>query len=147
MYVDDIVVNGLQYITMRLLLLLPICLSSLGKSADSIGHLLPLYLQNQLCGHLRMPVKNFEQVVRFYEARQDPNGPSVWLPLVDVTLITPANSRVSLPLLFDTGASVTTLRADLYPILGLQSWDQGIRVETDTAGGRTAVYRYTYTLG
>jgi hypothetical protein len=93
-----------------------------------------------------MPVKNFEQVVRFYEARQDPNGPSVWLPLVDVTLITPANSRVSLPLLFDTGASVTTLRADLYPILGLQSWDQGIRVETDTAGGRTAVYRYTYTL-
>jgi hypothetical protein len=93
-----------------------------------------------------MPVKNFEQVVRFYEARQDPTGPSIWLPLVDVTLVTPANSRVSLPLLFDTGASVTTLRADLYPILGLQSWDQGIRVETDTAGGRTVAYRYTYTL-
>lgn len=93
-----------------------------------------------------MPVKNFEQVVRFYEARQDPSGPSIWLPLVDVTLVTPANSRVSLPLLFDTGASVTTLRADLYPILGLQSWDQGIRVETDTAGGRKVAYRYTYTL-
>jgi len=93
-----------------------------------------------------MPVKNFEQVVQFYEARQDPNGQSVWLPLVGVTLITPANSRVSLSLLFDTGASVTTLRADLYPILELQSWDQGIRIETDTAGGRTVVYRYTYTL-
>jgi len=93
-----------------------------------------------------MLVKNFEQVVRFYEARQDSNGPSIWLPLVDVTLITPANSRVSLSLLFDTGASFTTLRADLYPILGLQSWDQGIRVESCTAGGPTIVYRYIYTL-
>ena len=93
-----------------------------------------------------MPVKNFEQVVRFYEARQNSNGPSIWLPLVEVTLITPANSRVSLPLLFDTGASVTTLRADLYPILGLQSWDQGIRGESSTAGGITTVYRYLYTL-
>jgi len=93
-----------------------------------------------------MPVKNFEQVVRFYEARQNSNGPSIWLPLVDVTLITPANSRVSLSLLFDTGASVTTLRADLYPLLGLQSWDQGKRIESSTAGGPTTVYQYIYTL-
>ena len=93
-----------------------------------------------------MRVNNFEQVVRFYEARQDPNGPSIWLPLVDVTLITPAKSQVSLPLLFDTGASVTTLRADLYPTLGLQSWDQGKKVETATAGGKKIVYQYNYTL-
>jgi len=93
-----------------------------------------------------MPVKNFEQIVRFYEVPQAPSGTSIWLPLVNVTLVTPANSRISLSLLFDTGASVTTLRADLYPILGLQSWDQGIRVKTDTAGGITDVYQYNYTL-
>ena len=93
-----------------------------------------------------MPVKSFEQTVRFYEAHQDPNGPSIWLPLVDVTLITPQNSRISLPLLFDTGASVTTLRADLYPILGLQSWDEGQSVDTATASDIVTAYQYTTTL-
>ncbi len=92
-----------------------------------------------------MPVKNFEHNVRFYKY-QDPNGSLIWLPLVDVTLITPANSRISLPLLFDTGASVTTLRSDLYPILGLQSWDQGQRVSTNTGGGLVDAYQYTVTL-
>lgn len=93
-----------------------------------------------------MPTKSFERVVRFFEC-EDSNGRSIRLPLVDVTLITPANSRVSLSLLFDTGASVTTLRADLYPLLGLQSWDQGQRVATDTAASARAVaYRYTTTL-
>jgi hypothetical protein len=93
-----------------------------------------------------MPTKDFEQLIRFYEVHPAPNTPSVWLPLVDVTLMTPTNSRISLPLLFDTGASMTTLRADLYPILGLQSWDQGFRAETDTAGGRRNVYQYNCTL-
>lgn len=90
--------------------------------------------------------KSFEQAIRFYEVRPDPNGPSIWLPLVDVTLITQTNSRINLPLLFDTGASVTTLRADLYQILGLQSWDQGLRVEIGTAGGARTVYQYRCTL-
>jgi len=90
--------------------------------------------------------KSFEQAIRFYEVRPDPNGPSIWLPLVDVTLITQTNSRINLPLLFDTGASVTTLRADLYPILGLQSWDQGLRLEIGTAGGIKVVYQYICTL-
>jgi hypothetical protein len=92
-----------------------------------------------------MHTKNFENVIRFFEV-QPPNGPSIWLPLVDVTLITQASSRISLPLLFDTGASVTTLRADLYPILGLQAWDQGLRLETSTAGGLKTIYQYTCTL-
>jgi hypothetical protein len=93
-----------------------------------------------------MPDKNFEQVVRFYELQSVPAGPSIWLPLVDVTLITQAGSRINLPLLFDTGASVTTLRAEFYSILGLQSWDQGQKVQTSTAGGVKDVYQYVATL-
>ena len=88
--------------------------------------------------------KNFEHTVRFYEHRA--NGNSTWLPLVNVTLITPTDNRISLSLLFDTGASVTTLRADLYQMLGLQSWDQGHRVCTATGGGTVAAYIYTTTL-
>lgn len=92
-----------------------------------------------------MPVKIFEHTIRFYE-HQIPNGASVWLPLVEVTLITSENRRISLSLLFDTGATVTTLRSDLYPILGLQSWNQGQRVSTNTGGGEVDAYQYTATL-
>ncbi|MCX5885970.1 MAG: aspartyl protease family protein [Proteobacteria bacterium] len=83
--------------------------------------------------------------MKFYEGKSQ-NGTSVWLPLVDVTLITPSNSRVSLSLLFDTGASVTTLRADLYPLLGLRSWDEGQRVKTGTGGGEVDAYQYNTTI-
>lgn len=92
-----------------------------------------------------MPVKNFERIVRFFEY-QIPNGKLIWLPLVEVTFITPTNSRIFLPLLFDTGADVTTLRSDLYPILGLNSWDQGLRVGVAGIGGSTEAYKYTATL-
>lgn len=88
-----------------------------------------------------MVSKTFEMIIKFFEV-QDQDGNSIWLPLVNVTLITPSNSRISLSLLFDTGASVTTLRADLYPILGLQSWDQGERLEVGTAGGASVAYKY-----
>ena len=88
--------------------------------------------------------KYFEQTIRFYE--QQVNGNSIWLPLVDVILITPTNNRISLSLLFDTGASVTTLRAELYQLLGLNSWDQGQRVDTGTGGGVVPTYRYYSTL-
>jgi predicted aspartyl protease len=93
-----------------------------------------------------MPTKDFEQMIQFYRVQPDPNGPSLWLPLVDVTLITQENSRINLPLLFDTGADFTTLRADLYSLLGLQSWDQGQNVQTGTGGGVTTVYQYTATI-
>ncbi len=91
-----------------------------------------------------MLAKDFEHIIRFFECPV--NGRPIWLPLVSVTLITPSQNRVSLPLLFDTGASVTTLRADLYPMLGLQSWDQGLRVDIGTAGGMAVAYEYTYSL-
>ncbi len=92
-----------------------------------------------------MPTKDFERVLRFVE-RQDESGRSIFFPLVVVTLITPTDNRVSLPLLFDTGASVITLRSDLYPMLGLRSWDQGQRVDTDTASGRVSAYQYNASL-
>ncbi len=92
-----------------------------------------------------MPSKNFERTVKFYEGKTN-DGTSVWLPLVSVTLITLTNTRVSLSLLFDTGASVTTLRADLYPLLGLRSWDEGLRIKTGTGGGEVDAYQYTATI-
>ena len=92
-----------------------------------------------------MPAKNFERTIRFYQF-QNQTGQSIWVPLVDVIFITASNSRIFLSLLFDTGASVTTLRADLYPILGLQSWDQGQRVEIATVSGPAIAYQYTATL-
>ena len=93
-----------------------------------------------------MPTKDFEQMIQFYyEVRLGQNQPSIWLPLVNVTLIT-QTGRVDLSLLFDTGASVTTLRADMYPLLGLQSWDQGQSVQTSTGGGVRIVYQYTATI-
>jgi len=92
-----------------------------------------------------MLTKDFERIVRFFEY-QIPNGKLICLPLVDVTFITPTNSRVFLSLLLDTGADVTSLRADLYPMLGLNSWDQGERVDVAGIGGVREAYRYTGTL-
>lgn len=93
-----------------------------------------------------MPDKTFEHVVRFY--RVQTNAGDVWLPLVTVTLIQAGGNRVGLPLLFDTGASVTTLRHELYPLLGVASWDSGALEPTLTAGGANPVpaYRYQATL-
>lgn len=92
-----------------------------------------------------MPSKNFERTVKFYEVKTQ-DGTSVWLPVVSINLITPNSSRISLPLLFDTGASVTTLRADLFPLLGLLSWDEGLKVQTNTCGGNVDAYQYTTTI-
>ena len=92
-----------------------------------------------------MPTKDFERVLRFIE-RHDQNGNSIFFPVIAITLTTPQGNQIGLSLLFDTGASVTTLRSDLYPMLGLQSWDQGERVDTDTASGRVNAYKYRATL-
>jgi hypothetical protein len=93
-----------------------------------------------------MPDRSFEHTVTFHQV-QTPNGVVV-LPLLTITLIQPNGSRISLPLMFDTGASVTTLRDDLYPLLGVPSWDSGVPFQSETAGGMAAVtgYRYQATL-
>ena len=69
------------------------------------------------------------------------------LPIVTVTLITESGSDIEIPLLFDTGASVTTFKSDLYPYFGLSSWDEGQLVaDIATAGGVAMAYRYDATL-
>jgi len=87
-----------------------------------------------------MPTKAFEQAINFYQVPGQP----VSLPLVTVDLLQPTGNRISLPLLFDTGASFMTLRHDLYPILGLTSWDSGEPVSVSTAGGAAPVTGYKY---
>ncbi len=93
-----------------------------------------------------MPTKNFEQPVISFQEVQDNNGVTYSFPIVGVFLTTPQNQRIRLPLLFDTGASCTVLMASLYPLLGLQSWDQGIRRENNTANGMAVAYEYTVAL-
>jgi len=87
--------------------------------------------------------KSFEHTIRFYQVNTAP-GASIWLPIINITLIQPSGSRVVLPLLFDTGASFTTLRHDLYPLLGLRSWDSGQAQAVSTAGGANPVQAYQY---
>jgi hypothetical protein len=91
-----------------------------------------------------METKDFENSVQF--TRVNSGGQTYWLPLVNVDLIQPTGNAVSLSLLFDTGASVTTLSATLYPFLGLSSWDEGVKVEVVGIGGKVSNYRYNVTL-
>lgn len=86
--------------------------------------------------------KSFQHTVRFLKIQT--SGGQVVLPVVTVILIQPSGKRVGLPLLFDTGASVTTLRKDLFPLLGLTRWDSGMPAETLTAGGANPVRVYRY---
>lgn len=87
--------------------------------------------------------KSFERTIPFYQV-QTQSGETIRLPIVTVFLIQPGGNRVQLPLLFDTGASVTTLRHDLYSLLGLASWDSGQAQLTNTAGGQAPVTTYEY---
>lgn len=92
-----------------------------------------------------MPSKDFERTVQFRKCK-DHNGSLAWLPLVEIILITSRNTRVTLPLLFDTGATATTLCKDLHPMLGLQSWDEGLEVKAVSSNGLTKAYRYSAEL-
>ena len=84
---------------------------------------------------------SFEHAISFYQGRTA-TGDVVWLPLVTVSLVQPNGNRVALPLLFDTGASFTTLRRELYPLLGVPSWDSGQPTDVLTASGKVQAYRY-----
>jgi|SRR5436309_267733 len=89
-----------------------------------------------------MPDKSFEHVIPFHHVQPQ----NIWLPLVTVTLIPAQGPPVDLPLLVDTGASVTTLPHDLYALLGVPAWDSGQPVATQTAGGPVPVYQYQANL-
>lgn len=89
-----------------------------------------------------MPDKSFEHSILFERVNAD--GDTIWVPVVEVTLINASGERYDLPLLFDTGASVTTLRRELYPLLGVPSWDVGDPQDVGTAGGEDPVTMYQY---
>ncbi len=90
--------------------------------------------------------KSFEHTIPFHPVPA--SAGQIWLPIVTVNLVQPTGNRVQLPLIFDTGADVTTLRHDLYSFLGLSSWNMGHPVKVNTAGGAApvTVYRYQATL-
>ena len=92
-----------------------------------------------------MQTRTFEHTVQFRNVEIDPG---VWesLPIITVGLVQPDGSSVELPLLFDTGANVTSLRWDLYPLLGLSSWDIGGPIKISTANGIALAYQYDFTL-
>ena len=94
-----------------------------------------------------MPDKSFEHTIAF-EQFTTPSGDTVRLPIIEVFILRANGSRVRLPLIFDTGASVTTIRRDLYPLLDVASWDSGTPQAVATAGGVASVraYRYQATL-
>ena len=90
-----------------------------------------------------MPDKTFEHTIPFEQVIIN-SGNTVSLPLIEVHLLRADGSRVRLPLLFDTGASVTTLRRHLYPLLDVPSWDSGLPQDVGTAGGARPVRAYRY---
>ena len=94
-----------------------------------------------------MPDKAFEQTIAF-EQFPTQSGDTVRLPIIVVYLLRRDGTRTRLPLLFDTGASVTTLRRELHPLLDVGSWDFGTLQQVGTAGGAAPVtaHRYQATL-
>ena len=96
-----------------------------------------------------METKDFEDSVKFTKARV--KNQTYWLPLVEVGVIGPTGTATALILLFDTGATFTTLKADLYPLFGLTSWDEGknkveVAVLGEGRGKRMFNYQYNTTL-
>lgn len=91
-----------------------------------------------------METKNFENSVKFTRALF--GGQIYWLPIVTVDVIGRTGKAYPLPFLFDTGATFTMLKADLYPIFGLSSWDDGgIKVEV-AMSSKIFNYQYDATL-
>jgi hypothetical protein len=89
-----------------------------------------------------MPDKSFEQVVPFTHLP----GTAVWLPIVTIALIQPNGQAIDLPMVFDTGASVTTLRHDFYHLFGLAAWNVGQAQLSQVGGGTATFYQYPATL-
>lgn len=90
-----------------------------------------------------MPSKDFERTVQFHSVTAS-TGEIYSFPIVTVSLVQANGTRVSLPLLFDTGASTTSLRRDLFSLLGLTAWDTGKKIASATAGGDSPADSYRY---
>lgn len=55
--------------------------------------------------------KTFTEIIEFTPVSDDDSGER-WFPIVEVALVQPTGRRVPLQLLFDTGATQITMRAD-----------------------------------
>jgi hypothetical protein len=84
---------------------------------------------------------DFDHVFDFQEIRT--GAGSVWMPLLVVTVHSPSGAAAQVPVIFDTGASMLTLRKDCFPLLGLTSWNQGTKIDVNTAGGVHSMYQYS----
>ena len=84
--------------------------------------------------------KVFEQILPF-RAVQTTTGPKA-LPIITVQLIRGEGKRVTIRMLFDTGASTTVLRRDFAHLLGAKSWTDGEPVSVATAGGTRTAYKF-----
>ncbi len=91
-----------------------------------------------------MADKSFEHSVPF-QSGPGHHGVIRQLPIIPVTIFAADGTRHQLPLLFDTGASVTYLRHDLYPLFGVASWNQGgHRVSFGATGSSLEKEGYLY---
>lgn len=88
--------------------------------------------------------KVFEQLLLF-SAVQTTWGPKS-LPIITVQLIRGEEKRLTIRMLFDTGASRTVLRSAFAPFLGAKSWTDGEPVNVATASGIHTAYRFAARL-
>lgn len=89
-----------------------------------------------------MVTKTFGNTIHFHE--QNVNGRIISLPLVQVNIIKPNGNSFALSLLFDTGASTTTLRAEYFSLLGLNAWDEGLSIPVSGVGSGVPINHYQY---
>lgn len=87
-----------------------------------------------------MVTKSFDQTISF-QSFVTSAGETVWSPFVEVTFI---DANITLPFVFDTGASVTTLRRDLAALVGATRWDEGQHQQSQTAGDEQLADSYRY---
>lgn len=91
-----------------------------------------------------MPAKSFEHTIPFYSVTDPVSQQTVSIPLVSVQFIRPNGNRVTLPLIFDTGASTVTLRNDFFWLFNVPSWTSGTPLSVNTAGNQRPVAAYQY---
>jgi hypothetical protein len=58
--------------------------------------------------------------------------------------VTFLDANVTVPMVFDTGASMTTLRHTMYPLVGASDWADGAFTESQTAGDEALADSYQY---
>ena len=87
-----------------------------------------------------MVSKTFELTVPFTQGRDPDTGQKYWLPILMVTITGQDGSDIQVPLLFDTGASFTTFKHSMAPMLFGGAWDSGQPRKRAIPSGSADVY-------